>query len=146
MKNIKYSDDVVFDTFIAAMDTLANRAAYAYLYSIPECFWDDKFARQEINNTVNDIKKDKFFTCQEMWTKMINLPSERLITLGFRQFSEPDKSGYCIFCMPAWLLAIMPNDISFEGVDIFGSKCVINNKIDNDTRGGVLAYGLKIKK
>lgn len=128
--------DMVYDKFITTMGTLANRAAYAVCYDT----WSDKFAREEIKDTVNKCKEDVAFEDQRTWDTLISFPVNKLLDLGFRHWNEN------ILCIPLWILTIMPDDISFKGVDIFGTEVTINNKIDNDTRGGVLAYGLKIKK
>lgn len=125
----------VFLKFISALDTLANRAAYSNQYKN----WTDKFARSEINTMVFKFKVDELIKKQDTWDTILNLPIEYLVLLGFRKWNSN------ILCMPLWIFSIMPDNISFEGVDIFGSKCTINNKIDNDTRGGLLAYGIVIE-
>ena len=126
----------VFLKFISALDTLGNRAAYANQYTT----WDDKFARKEINSMISRFKEDELIKKQTTWDTMLSLPVDYLVLLGFREWGRGN-----IWCMPLWIFSIMPNNISFEGVDIFGSKHTINNKIDNDTRGGLLAYGIVIE-
>lgn len=70
-----------------------------------------------------------------------NLSKQEAIELRFAKWSKEDPTLYLI---PIWLLPILPVGTKLTAID--GDEIVYDGKnIDNDTRFGCLAYGVRVK-
>lgn len=84
------------------------------------------------------------------WKTLHNLNSFTLTQLGFAQWDKPDADGKVLMLIPARLFPQMPNKLKVECIDgrkiIYNSRAVFpeNGYVDNDERGGMLAYGFRV--
>lgn len=95
--------------------------------------WEDKFSVEYIRRTVVDIKESEDYVSIDP----SEFSTEECDELGFGQW---DEKGLRL--IPVWLLPFICNE--FQGACISDGKVrpIGLNEIDNDHRGGSLAYGV----
>lgn len=95
--------------------------------------WSDEFALKQIRELSDSIKRAS-------WYDAINpndLTLEEMRELGFARWSEDDP----LMLIPLWLFPFLVP--VFDGGCISGEKGpLVHSQMDNDNRGGVLAYGV----
>ena len=69
-----------------------------------------------------------------------NLTEKKLLESGFSAWNTENPDVGTIYLVPSWLKRYIPDDIRL--VSIFGESIDDNSKIDDDERGGYLAYGI----
>lgn len=99
--------------------------------------WSDEMARNEnrkyMSMMLEELKK------HIDWNK---LTREEAFELRFRQWDEDTPD---LFLIPLYLLPIVP--IGTELTTINGDTVLyLGDNVDNDTRFGCIAYGIKIKE
>ena len=78
------------------------------------------------------------------WDKLRFLSVDDLKTLGCRPWSEPDADGNGLMLFPAEWYPLIPD--GYRITSILGhEKVFVRGKTDDDKRGGVLAYGIKVR-
>lgn len=117
-------------------EILSHLTWYASMVAQPVQYnWSDEFSKKHISD-VTDIFLDNIKN-EINWS---NLTAIEALELGFRRWSNDVPDLYLI---PLYLLPILP--VGTEVTSIFQEKIIYNgNNIDNDVRGGCLAYGLII--
>lgn len=110
----------------------ANQVAETVQYTN----WSDEFCREDIKRAtdrfVNELKKHIDFD---------NLTEEEAQELRFGKWSDDEPDLYLV---PLYLLPILP--IGTKLTCINGEEIVYDGKnIDNETRFGCLAYGIRVK-
>ena len=70
------------------------------------------------------------------------LTEEELKLLGCRVWDNTQEDK--LYLLPLWLLACLPKTVNL--MDISGHKVTQKDKIDNDERYGMLAYGKVVRK
>lgn len=115
---------------------LANAMA-TFASSIAECTdynWDANFQAEQVKKAMERLRK----TLKET-VDLTKLDKEELSILGFK---ECDNG---IMLIPLYLMPNIP-----EGTEVFsimGGKAIVGtDHIDNDVRGGCIAYGIYPKK
>lgn len=97
----------------------------------------------EPNDIYTEIKiaRKKFLEKLKDEIDFNNLSKQEAIELRFVKWSKEDPTLYLI---PIWLLPILPVGTKLTAID--GDEIVYDGKsIDNDTRFGCLAYGVRVK-
>ena len=111
---------------------LINRTAEVMAYSS----WPDKFAAKEIRNLPEDIKEMK--GGKKLFGILpAELTHEEMVSLGFRRWSDESD----MMLIPLWLFPFLAD--VFEAGCIDGETRIFKKAdMDNDNRGGCLAYGV----
>lgn len=110
----------------------ANQVAETVQYTN----WSDEFCREEIKRAT-----DRFVNELKKYINFNNLTEGEAQELRFGKWSDDEPDLYLI---PLYLLPILP--IGTKLTCINGQKIVYDgHNIDNDTRFGCLAYGVRVK-
>lgn len=108
------------------MTYLINELACTMEYN-----WSDEFKHKDLKACYEEVQEE---------VKKINfneLNDEELQFLGFRKSSKEGKS----YLVPLWLLKALPNGTKLKS--IMGDVVEVGKDyIDNDVRGGCIAYSL----
>lgn len=108
----------------------ANRVAETVQYTN----WSDKFCREEVHQATMD-----FLSELRKHIDISKLTKDEAIALRFRRWA----SGSELYLIPLYLLPIIP--IGMELTCISGETIIYDgSNIDNDIRGGCIAYGIRI--
>ena len=98
--------------------------------------WSDEFCREDIKRAT-----DRFVNELKKYIDFDNLTEEEAQELRFGKWSDDEPDLYLV---PLYLLPILP--IGTKLTCINGQKIVYDgHNIDNDTRFGCLAYGVRVK-
>ena len=111
---------------------LANRVSETTQYEK----WSDEFCRKEIKEA-----SQKFVDAMRKHLDWDNLTEEECKELRFGRWDE--ESG--IYLIPLYLFPLIPMGLKVYSI---GGNEIINDgtNLDNDTRFGCVAYGIKPKK
>lgn len=93
--------------------------------------WTSDYAAHKLRSIRADIKGIDTINISE-------LTKAEALSLGFVQLNE--HSQICL--IPLWLYQFLPDGLDYESIN--GDKVTKVSNIDNDNRGGVLAYGIKL--
>lgn len=74
--------------------------------------------------------------------KILKLERKELIDFGFKQWNEPNE-GVVLMLIPGKYYNLIP--LGYPIVSISGAMEVFSKDSDNDTRYGVLPYGIVVK-
>lgn len=93
--------------------------------------WSDEFSRTECKEAKDSMESGcvnpKDFTISEA------------ISLGFQRWSKDSN----LMLIPMWLLPVLDSTVEVESIS--GRVMTVEN-IDNDNRGGLLAFGVRIEE
>lgn len=110
----------------------ANRISETVQYTS----WSDEFCRKEVKEATDEFLKEL-----EKCIDWNNLTIQEAAELRFVRWSE--SSG--LYLLPLYILPILPIGTTLTCID--GEEIVYDgSNIDNDTRGGCIAYGIRLKK
>lgn len=110
----------------------ANQVAETIQYTN----WSDEFCREDIKRAT-----DRFVNELKKYIDFNNLTEEEAQELRFGKWSDDEPDLYLV---PLYLLPILP--IGTKMTSINGDEIVYDgHNIDNDTRFGCLAYGVRVK-
>lgn len=95
--------------------------------------WSDQYCRSELKSLISQFASEL-----NQYINFSKLTKDQAVSLGFTQYELPSKFIYLI---PLYLLPIIP--VGTELVTINDEVIVYDgNNVNNDTRGGMLAYGI----
>lgn len=86
------------------------------------------------------------------WLNLSNLNTIQLVTMGFQRWDSPDANNKVLMLIPGVWLKSIPNGLELESIN--GSRVIYDSEakqgdpgyVDDDTRGGYLAYGIRVIK
>jgi hypothetical protein len=111
---------------------IVNRAAEVIAYQ----GWDNDFAAKQIRDLPKEIKRMKGGK-EVFGIQPAELTEEQMVDLGFGRWSKENPMRL----IPLWLLPFLAEEIDCECID--GEKKLLKKSdMDNDNRGGCLAYGV----
>ena len=129
------------DTMLLKVQTL-NALSMAVYYS-----WSDKYSLDHVKKCFDNLNErlEKIYDIKKIFSGE-ETDINTLISLGFAKWSdEKDENGKVLYLIPLYLLPLIP--IGTVVKDINGNTTEYNgSNIDNDTRAGLLAYGILVKE
>lgn len=134
-------DLVPKDTMLLKVQTL-NALSMAVYYS-----WSDKYSLDHVKKCFDNLNErlEEIYDMKKIFSGE-ETDIATLISLGFARWSdEKDEEGRVLYLIPLYLLPLIPEGTIVK--DINGNIIEYNGfNIDNDTRAGLLAYGILVKE
>lgn len=99
--------------------------------------WSKEYQLKSLGNVVPEIIKNLEESTEKRYVDVEKLTKNQMLDLGFRLWSEEHE----FLLIPLWILPFLPERLTVCHLD-GESEIVDKGELDNDHRGGMLAYGI----